>query len=245
MTLGDDRILAALRQLPSERKGLFSSRNLRCKCFRSYRTSSAMCARRLNMALPAPEFGASCAWGRSVSPVLPSWARFHPMAVLRKDFPTLLTVLYELEMGEFKKFRPPAVFLHHQMTDLALSFDNRIIFETYARVMRRRFGTEPGLVTSNFERLGQKLIEWDIPISLIAAPLNKENFLMPGGMPAYQEPSRDGALPAHRHAPVAPLSHAPRDNPMGAGIAPCDSRGWGDLNRIADHNLLAPITLRP
>lgn len=106
--------------------------------------------------------------------------------VLRKDFATLLSILYELEMGEFHRFAPPAVFLHHQITDLALGFDNRAFFEKFAAGMRDRFHTEPGLVTSNFVRLAEKLAEWDLPISLVVAPFNRENFLMPGGIEAYR-----------------------------------------------------------
>lgn len=110
----------------------------------------------------------------------------HPMRVLRKDFPAMLEILYELEMGEFARFRPPVVFLHHQMTDLFLSFGNARFFHDYASAMRRRFGTEPGLATSNFALLGQRLIEWGVAVRFVCAPLNRENFLMPGGLDAYR-----------------------------------------------------------
>ena len=44
--------------------------------------------------------------------------------VLRRDFPTLLTLLLELEMANFRKAKPGVVFLHSQMTDLLLAMDH-------------------------------------------------------------------------------------------------------------------------
>jgi hypothetical protein len=130
--------------------------------------------------------------------------------VLRKDFPTLLSILYELEMGEFRQFAPPVVFLHHQMTDLALSFGNRAFFEKYAVLMRDRFHTEPGLVTSNFALLAARLTEWNVPIWHIAAPFNRSNFLMPGGQDAYCRALEGGRfhLIADRISPEFPTPTA-------------------------------------
>lgn len=130
--------------------------------------------------------------------------------VLRKDFPTLLSILYELEMGEFHQFSPPAVFLHHQITDLALSFGNRAFFEKYAVLMRERFHTEPGLVTSNFALLATRLTDWDVPIRHIVAPFNRAHFLMPGGLEAYQRPLETGRfrLIADRLSPEFPTPAA-------------------------------------
>jgi hypothetical protein len=143
----------------------------------------------------------------------------HPMRVLRKDFPAMLEILYELEMGEFARFRPPVVFLHHQMTDLFLSFGNAQFFHDYARAMRRRFGTEPGLATSNFALLGQRLIEWGVAVRFVCAPLNRENFLMPGGLEAYRALLATGRfqLVADRVGLYAPTRDAEAE--WAAGIA--------------------------
>jgi len=112
---------------------------------------------------------------------------FHAPKVLRKDFPTLLAILYELEMGEFHRFKPPAVFLQHQMTDLAVSLGSPAILEGFISLMRKHFNAEPGLATSNFPFLARRLAEWDLPVRLVMAPLNREGFLMPGGWAAYEE----------------------------------------------------------
>lgn len=110
----------------------------------------------------------------------------HPTRLMKKDFATILSILCALEMGEMSRFRPPAIFLHSQMTDIALAFGNRRLFLSFARQIRARYGAEPGLVTANFVQLSAKLQEWEIPISLIATPLNREGYLMQGGIEAYR-----------------------------------------------------------
>ena len=70
------------------------------------------------------------------------------------------------------------VFLHPQITDLALAFNNRPLFELYVRVMRRRFHTEPGLATNNLGWLLPKLKEWNLTIPFLLTPFNPAGFLM-------------------------------------------------------------------
>jgi hypothetical protein len=126
--------------------------------------------------------------------------------VLAGDFAARLSVLLGLEMGEFARFSPPAVFLHNQMTDLALSLGNRALFETYAAFIRGKFGAEPGLLTSNFPVLTRSLEAWGIDISLIAAPVNREGFLMPGGTQPTLDALSSGRwhVVADRVAPQSP-----------------------------------------
>ena len=94
------------------------------------------------------------------------------------------------------------------MTDLALSFGNKDFFLSFATFMRKRYGIEPGLVTSNFVKLTEKLEEWNIPISLIVAPLNRHGYLMHGGIEGYQRALATGrfSLIADRLAPESPPS---------------------------------------
>src|SRR5580704_18208173 len=77
--------------------------------------------------------------------------------VLKRDFNTLMSILFEVELASFKSLQPRVVFLHPQLTDLALAFGNRRLFELYVRVMRKRFHTEPGLATNNLGWLLPKL----------------------------------------------------------------------------------------
>jgi hypothetical protein len=98
--------------------------------------------------------------------------------VLKRDFNTLMSILFEVELASFKPLQPRVVFLHPQITDLALAFGNRRLFELYVRVMRRRFHTEPGLATNNLGRLLPKLEEWNLEIPFLLTPFNPGGFLM-------------------------------------------------------------------
>jgi hypothetical protein len=120
-------------------------------------------------------FGAGWRRLRRMSPL--SWLRlgfqglFHARGVLRKDFPTLLTLLLELEMANFRRFRPPVVFLHPQITDLLLAMDHGRALERALRRIRRGFGAEPGLATNNAGTLLPRLESWglEVPYMLTAA----------------------------------------------------------------------------
>jgi hypothetical protein len=98
--------------------------------------------------------------------------------VLKRDFNTLMSILFEVELASFKSFEPPVVFLHPQITDLALAFGNRRLFELFVRVMRTRFKTEPGLATNNLGWLLPKLKEWDLTVPYLLTPFNPTGFLM-------------------------------------------------------------------
>ena len=104
--------------------------------------------------------------------------------VLKRDFNTLMNILFEVELASFKSLQPRVVFLHPQITDLALAFGNRPLFELYVRVMRKRFQAEPGLATNNLGWLLPKLKEWNLTIPFLLTPFNPGGFLM--------KPSRAG-----------------------------------------------------
>jgi hypothetical protein len=98
--------------------------------------------------------------------------------VLKRDFNTLMSILFEVELASFKSLKPRVVFLHPQITDLALAFGNRPLFELYVRVMRKRFKAEPGLATNNLGWLLPKLKEWNLTIPFLLTPFNPSGFLM-------------------------------------------------------------------
>lgn len=105
-------------------------------------------------------------------------AALNARGVLRREFNTLMAILFEVEMASFQTLRPRVVFLHAQITDLALALDNRALFELYLRVMRRRFGAEPGLATNNLGWLLPKLRDWRLEAPFLLTPVNPEGFLM-------------------------------------------------------------------
>lgn len=198
LTLGDEAVVAALKTVRARRPGF---------------QVLPVIPNVLGYVREATEHGLAGAGLRRLARVGPlGFARaglagaLHTPQVLRKDFPTLLSILYELEMGEMRRFRPPAVFLHHQMTDLALAFANPKVFRMFARIMRRRYGTEPALATSNFPALARFLRRWRVPIDMVAAPVNPEARLMPGGVEETLRAAREGCfyLVADKVAPDSP-----------------------------------------
>jgi hypothetical protein len=98
--------------------------------------------------------------------------------VLKRDFNTLMAILFEVELASFKSLKPRVVFLHPQITDLALAFDNRALLELYLKTMRARFGAEPGLATNNLGWLLPKLKEWRLTVPFLLTPFNPSGFLM-------------------------------------------------------------------
>lgn len=98
--------------------------------------------------------------------------------VLKRDFGALMAVLYDVEMGTFRRFKPQSVLLHPQICDLALAVGNRGFFEAYASTMRRRYGVEPGVSTNNFGVLAEKFIDWGIDIRLVLTPVNETGWHM-------------------------------------------------------------------
>ena len=99
-------------------------------------------------------------------------------ALLKRNFVSMMDVLLEMEMGDFQRFRPKVVFLHGQITDLALAVGNYHIFNLFARRMRERYGVEPGLATYNFGTLVPRLQEWQIDINTFYTPFHPSGFLM-------------------------------------------------------------------
>ena len=99
-------------------------------------------------------------------------------SVLKRDFNTLMAILFDVELASFRFLKPRTVFLHPQITDLALAFGNRPLFELYVKVMRKRFGAEPGLATNNLGWLLPKLQEWQMQVPFLLTPFNPAGFLM-------------------------------------------------------------------
>jgi hypothetical protein len=98
--------------------------------------------------------------------------------VLRRDFPTLLTLLLELEMANFRKVRPPVVFLHPQMTDLLLAMDHGAALQRAVARIRRGFGAGPGLATYNLGTLLPRLQSWGLEVPYLLASLHPRGYGM-------------------------------------------------------------------
>jgi hypothetical protein len=127
-------------------------------------------------------FGAGWRRLRRMNPL--SWLRlgfqglFNARGVLRRDFPTLLGLLLELEMANFRRFRPAVVFLHPQMTDLLLAMDHGQALAKALRRIRRGFGAEPGLATNNLGTLLPRLQAWGQEVPYLLTPIHPRGYGM-------------------------------------------------------------------
>ncbi len=97
--------------------------------------------------------------------------------IITKDLLTLLTNLMDFEMASFHPYKVTGVILHGQVTDLALSSNNREVFDVYQEIVRERYKTQPILATHNFGTLLPKLMEWQINMPIMAS-FNKKGFIM-------------------------------------------------------------------
>jgi len=111
--------------------------------------------------------------------------------VLRRDFPTLLRLLLELEMANFRRARPPVVFLHPQITDLLLAMDHGQALQQTLTQIRKGFGAEPGLATNNLGTLLPRLYAWGIDVPCVLTSLHPQSYGM--------RPSRQACEDCLRH----------------------------------------------
>ncbi|MGD2245583.1 MAG: hypothetical protein PVI11_03435 [Candidatus Aminicenantes bacterium] len=97
--------------------------------------------------------------------------------VISKDILTLLANLMDFEMATFHPYNIHGVILHGQVTDLALSSNNREIINVYQNLVYEKYNVTPILATHNFGSLLTKLREWKIRIPILAS-FNKKGFMM-------------------------------------------------------------------
>jgi hypothetical protein len=158
-------------------------------------------------------FGAGWRRLRRMSPL--SWIRlgfrglFNARGVLRRDFPTLLTLLLELEMANFRGYRPKVVFLHPQITDLLLAMDHGKAMEKAIRRIRRGFGAEPGLATNNLGTLLPRLEAWGLEAPYVLTGVHPRGY----GMRPSRETCED-CLSRYKGKVVATL-----DTPLNDSVA--------------------------
>ena len=97
--------------------------------------------------------------------------------ILSKDMVTLLTNLMDFELSTFRSYNIKGVILHGQVTDLALSSNNKEILNVYINLIQEQYNVTPIVATHNFGLLLRKLKEWNLKIPVMG-PVNKKGFMM-------------------------------------------------------------------
>ncbi len=103
-------------------------------------------------------------------------AMMHPAAALGFRFELLMNLVLMAEASHFHK--PKVIVLHHQITDLALSFELPGLFRIFQEIVSGEFGAEAGLSTMNFVRLSEVLDRNQIKFPWIMAPFNPKGYQM-------------------------------------------------------------------
>lgn len=132
--------------------------------------------------------GVRLVWRLGIGTMIRLGVRSIPLApgVLKRDFPTMLSVLFDLELNLFRTLRPQRALMHPQITDLLLAMGSHAFFARYAKTLRARFAIEPGVATNNLGTLAQRFKDWGTDIQLIMTPVNREGWAMKPGRDACE-----------------------------------------------------------
>lgn len=100
------------------------------------------------------------------------------LGYLRKDAPELLRTLIRMELMPLQGLRLQAVFLHDVLTDLALAFDLRGIFELYHDEIERRCESIPAFATKNLPLLLERFRAYGFERPVVLSHFNRIGFSM-------------------------------------------------------------------
>lgn len=100
------------------------------------------------------------------------------LGIVRKDLFEIFKVIIDVDMLQLQNTNVKTVFLHEIITDLALSFDSKILLEVFKEHLSDKYNVKAGLVTKNFPRLVDKLNAWNLEIPEIMTSFNKVGFQM-------------------------------------------------------------------
>lgn len=108
-------------------------------------------------------------------------------SIMKKDFKVLLPLLVRLDYVQLRSLRPKIIFLHYQMTDLALANDNKALLAAVLALTRKEKNLKLGLMTKNLSLLERKMTEWDLSVQYILAPFNHKGHGMRDSQKACEQ----------------------------------------------------------
>ncbi|WP_291786184.1 hypothetical protein [Cecembia sp.] len=114
------------------------------------------------------------------------------MAVISKDFISIMELLIDAEMKMFKGINTPVIFLQNVITDLLLGLGMNDLLIAFAKHIEKKYNAEAGFITMNLPQLLPVLEEGGIKNPIICASINKVNFRMSGGKALYEEVLKQG-----------------------------------------------------
>jgi hypothetical protein len=109
------------------------------------------------------------------------------MAVLSKDYLSIMELLIDAEMKMFKGIQTPVIFLQNVITDLLLGLGMKDILKAFSNYIEKKYNAEAGFITMNMPKLLSTLESVGVTNPIICSSINKAGFRMSGGKEAYEE----------------------------------------------------------
>lgn len=113
------------------------------------------------------------------------------MAVVRKDFETMMQLLVDAEMVAFRGLNTEVIFLQNVITDLMLGLGLDDLFASFSEHVQNEYDAQPGFITMNMPRLLDVLENVGVQNPIICASINKIGFRMSGGTDLYEQTLRE------------------------------------------------------
>lgn len=109
------------------------------------------------------------------------------MALVSKDYLSIMELLVDAEMKMFKGIDTPVIFLQNVITDLLLGLGMVDVLKGFHDYIGKKYNAEAGFITMNMPKLLDTLEEAGIYNPIICSSINKVNFRMSGGKALYEE----------------------------------------------------------
>lgn len=109
------------------------------------------------------------------------------MAVVSKDYLSIMELLIDAEMKMFKGIDTPVIFLQNVITDLLLGLGMSDILKGFHNYINKKYNAEAGFITMNMPKLLDTLEAVGITNPIICSSINKVNFRMSGGKELYED----------------------------------------------------------
>ena len=113
------------------------------------------------------------------------------MAVVSKDYLSIMELLIDAEMKMFKGIDTPVIFLQNVITDLLLGLGMSDILKGFHDYISKKYDAEAGFITMNMPKLLDTLEAVGITNPIICSSINKVNFRMSGGKEHYEDTLRN------------------------------------------------------
>jgi len=109
------------------------------------------------------------------------------VALLQKDFISIMEIFIDAEMKMFKGINTPVIFIQNVLVDMILGLKMLEVFKEYDSYIRKKFNAEPGYITMNMPLLLDSLNSIGIENPIICSSINKIGFRMSGGKEIYEK----------------------------------------------------------